>query len=270
MQLKKMSLRSVVSERLENLKKARKFLESTLSKYPEGKIRVSRRGDRIQFYLRNNSSEISGSYISKSKKKTIRTFLRKSYEEKALKLINKEILALENFEKQYGMIDEEIQKLYGRFPEEAREYLDPIDVSDEEFASMWQNQPFESKGIQETSTQYITDRGERVRSKSELNIANTLNKLGIPYKYECPVEIRKGVYFYPDFTVLNIRRRKILYWEHRGMMDDREYAKHSVSRVKEYERNGIILGRDLIISEETLSDPLGSNDILRIIKAYLL
>ncbi len=115
---------------------------------------------------------------------------------------------------------------------------------------------------------------EDEESKSDqsqnLNIANTLNKLKIPYKYECPLEVRKGLCFYPDFTVLNVRKRKVYYWEHRGMMDDREYAKHAVSRIKEYESNGIIIGKNLIISEETSSTPLGSNDIIRLIDAYLL
>ena len=47
---------------------------------------------------------------------------------------------------------------------------------------------------------YITDAGERVRSKSELVIANLLYKNNIPYMYECPLKINNNT-VYPDFTV---------------------------------------------------------------------
>ena len=78
------------------------------------------------------------------------------------------------------------------------------------------------------------------------------------------------IVIYPDFTVLNVKQRKIFYWEHRGMMDDREYSIPAVWRVKEYEKNGIFLGGSLIITEETLRQPLGTDEIKNVIHHYLL
>ncbi len=268
--MKKTFLKSEAEERLKNLLNVKRILDSNLSQYPAGKIRIAVNGNRVQYYLRETSAQNTGTYISKREKRTIATYLQKSYDEKVLRFVEMEIKELERFLRRYGNPSEEIQMVHSHFPQEARLLLKPIDISDEEYASQWQNAPFEPKEIFNMSAQYITDRGEQVRSKSELNIANTLNKLKIPYKYECPLEVRKGLCFYPDFTVLNVRKRKVYYWEHRGMMDDREYAKHAVSRIKEYESNGIIIGKNLIISEETSSTPLGSNDIIRLIDAYLL
>ena len=57
-------------------------------------------------------------------------------------------------------------------------------------------------------------------------------------------------------------------WEHRGMMDDREYVKHTVKRIREYEQNGYYLGDRLIITEETANEPLETANIDRIIKHY--
>lgn len=91
----------------------------------------------------------------------------------------------------------------------------------------------------------------------------------IPYKYECPLTLKNGFTIYPDFTVLNVKQRKEIYWEHRGMMDDREYIRNSVQRIKQLNKEGIMLGDNLIITEESLTSPLGTDEIKMIIKKYL-
>lgn len=76
-----------------------------------------------------------------------------------------------------------------------------IDVSDDEYANMWANKSFIGKAYNDQLPYYETDNKERVRSKSELNIANALYKYGIPYKYECPLRLSNGKVIYPDFTI---------------------------------------------------------------------
>ncbi len=114
----------------------------------------------------------------------------------------------------------------------------------------------------------FTGKMEPVRLKSELNIANALAVKGIPYKYECPLILKNGTRIHPDFTVLNVKERKQIYWEHRGMMDDKDYATRSVLRIKTYMKNGIVIGDQLIITEETSLNPLGTNEIDAIIKEF--
>ena len=58
------------------------------------------------------------------------------------------------------------------------------------FIQKWSSEPFTGKEMTGEAPDYETDKGEIVRSKSELIIANTLAKLGIPYKYECPLFLR--------------------------------------------------------------------------------
>lgn len=53
---------------------------------------------------------------------------------------------------------------------------------------------------------------------------------------------------YPDFTFLSKRTRKEIYWEHEGRMDDSEYAKTAIKKIKTYEDNGIYLGENLILT----------------------
>lgn len=52
-----------------------------------------------------------------------------------------------------------------------------------------------------------------MRSKSEVIIADLLNKEGIPYRYEFPLYLKEFNTVYPDFTILNVRKRKEIYWE---------------------------------------------------------
>lgn len=68
-----------------------------------------------------------------------------------------------------------------------------------------------------------TDRGDWVRSKSEVIIANLLHQLGLDYRYEYPLEgaVVSGVRR-PDFAFFD-RDGKPLVWEHLGMLDDAQY-----------------------------------------------
>ena len=63
-------------------------------------------------------------------------------------------------------------------------------------------------------------------------------------------------------------KRREIYWEHRGMMDDRMYMKHAVQRLKEYAKSGIFVGDNLLITEETSTLPLGTNEIESVIKHF--
>ena len=252
------------------LKRAIADIENSLAKAPEGKIHIVKSPGRIQYYLRKRPDDKSGQYMPKSDIARIRRYLQKSYDEKVLKLLKQEASKLEKYLKYSYQYSKQIPRVYSDNYSEVKALIEPIDISDEDYADMWREKTYEIKKIGDNVPCYETIRKERVRSKSELNIANTLERYGIPYKYECPLTLSNGMTIYPDFTVLNVRRRKVLYWEHRGMMDDREYARNSVMRIKTYAKEGIYVGKDLIITEETTSSPLGTNEIEGMIKAFLL
>ena len=91
----------------------------------------------------------------------------------------------------------------------------------------------------------------------------------VPYKYECPLILFGGRVIHPDFTLLDTHMRREIYWEHRGMMDDRSYLKDTVQRIKTYRKEGIQLGDNLIITEETSTLPLGTDEILSVIKHFM-
>ena len=111
------------------------------------------------------------------------------------------------------------------------------------------------------TTEYYTIKGERVRSKSEKIIADELYRYGIPYKYEIPLELEswnRKILIYPDFTVLNRRTGRRWYLEHLGLMDNEAYYDNAMFKLDTYERNDILLGRDLLILHETSTAPLNT------------
>ena len=266
--LKPTALYEEAGKRCQEISKCKQKTEEDLRKAPPGLIHISKAGTGVRFYLRRDSSDKSGKYIRKSDTRTIQAYLRKSYNEKALKLLNTEIKYLDVLLKKSSNITEKLRRLYSDLPSEVKPYIDPIDMSDEDLIAYWKSIPYEGKEIPESVPVYQTNNGERVRSKSELTIANMMAARGIPYKYECPLILINGTVIYPDFTVLNAKMRKVVYWEHRGMMDDREYARQAVYKMKSMLKNGIITGDNLIITEETSVNPLGTNEIDAIISSY--
>lgn len=252
--------------RISELKRVEEEKATALRKSPQGKIHIVKSRRRVQFYLRMESCDKSGTYIKKKDEPLIKRYLQKSYDEKVQKLVQKEIKSIENFLKHSENFNYKIQQIYSDNFQEVQKYITPVDCSDEDYINYWKNIPYEKNPMPIQTTEYKTDSGEYVRSKSELNIANALWKFGIPYKYECPLKLKDGGVVYPDFTILQVKNRQQLYWEHRGMMDDREYAKNAVKKLKIYSQNGIIVGENLIITEETVTSPLGTNEISAVIK----
>ena len=243
--------------------------EKELEKAPPGKIHISKTKKGVQFYLRTHTEETTGKYISKADKSTIGRYLQKAYDEKITKLVNIEINSLKKFLVKSENSISKIQNAYSNNPIEVKNYIKAIDMSDEDFANKWLSIPYKGKAISDYVPYFETRRKERVRSKSELNIANALLDFGVPYKYECPLHLKNGMTIYPDFTILDVKKRRVIYWEHRGMMDDKEYAKHAVNRLKLMLQEGLFIGENVIITEETGSTPLASNEIKAVISKYL-
>lgn len=256
-------------QRCKEISLHRREIEKRLDKYPNGKIHIIQSRRRIQFYLRTEPSDRSGKYISKKNISTIKTFLQKKYDEQALNILLEEEKNLKQFLNTIQQ-SKSIRDIYSNNPKEIKEKLNPNDMSDADYAEQWQNWEYIPKSIDPNKVTFVTNKGETVRSKSELNIANMLDRKKIPYRYECPVRMSNGDILHPDFTVLNVKTRKEYIWEHRGMMDDRGYAEDTVQRIKKLNRNGYLLGKNMIITEETGRSPLGTEEIIRVIENFLI
>lgn len=216
---------------------------------PEGRLKIC--GNN--FYHVTEDNLPYGVYIDQANFALIKALAQKNYDQKVLKCAKEELKSLSAHRIYSGEIYEDV---YKGLSLRRQRLVVPDVLTDEMYIKAWLERPYEKKGFKEGAVRFKTDKGEFVRSKSEVLIANVLFKYDIPYLYEYPVRLKNGRIIYPDFNVLDVRIRKDKFWEHLGLMGNMEYADNAVCRVNELARAGVVPGKDLILTMENESTPL--------------
>jgi len=85
-----------------------------------------------------------------------------------------------------------------------------------------------------------TRRGDLVRSKSEVIIADLLFDRGLDYRYEQPLRGLDGLTKYPDFTVDQVETGLRVFWEHLGLLTDPDYTARWKRKLEWYRAQGVI------------------------------
>ena len=112
---------------------------------------------------------------------------------------------------------------------------------------------------------YKSKKGDFVRSKSELIIADKLFDKGISYEYEQEF-IRDGKKKILDFTITYMGDEYI--WEHYGMMSNANYKKKWQDKKIWYAEYGFIEGQNLIVTYEYANAGFNSQEIDELIEKY--
>lgn len=110
-----------------------------------------------------------------------------------------------------------------------------------------------------------TVNGKLVRSKSEVIIADCLYYNHLEYVYEPVLELESRVKR-PDFMVVDDDTGEKWYWEHCGMMMDAKYKRRWEEKKKFYEKNGIIEGKNLIVTYDDEKGGLDASEIDKMVK----
>ena len=120
-----------------------------------------------------------------------------------------------------------------------------------------------------------TARGEMVRSKSEVIIADHLASKGVEYGYEQPLTI-EGVTKYPDFTIEDMESGLTFYWEHCGMLHVLSYRHRWEEKLGWYRAHGILPREDgdgengtLIVTRDEANGSIDSAKITALIADLL-
>ena len=214
---------------------------------------------------------LKGKYLPKKQLQLAVQLAQKDYDSQLMPLLRTEITALQNYLRATRNCTN-IPKLYNSLCPSRRALIQPVTLPDEQYAAQWQAVQYKGLPFEQDAPVYTTARDERVRSKSEVIIADALLRHGIPYRYEFPLKLNKGrqtFTFYPDFLCLNIRTRQEFLWEHFGMMDDPAYAQKATAKLRLYEENGILPGRNLLLTMETQTEPLSTRAVEKIISEFL-
>lgn len=236
-------------------------------KVPEGRLRVSVDNGYARFY-RCTDTDNKGTYIKRGELDIARRLAQKEYDSRVLVNAKRRLRQINAIITDYE--DNEIDSWLYREHAEKQKLIKPVERTWEEQLKEWIGARYEGKELWDDKTEIYTQKGERVRSKSEKILADYFYYHNIAYKYECPLRLKGFGTVYPDFTFLSKKKRKEIYWEHNGMMDDPAYAKKAIKKLEAYEKNGIFPGEGLILTFETGQASINNEIIERMAERYLL
>lgn len=267
--VKREEVMKMIEERQQILEKVIKKAQQEKGAILPGTLNIACVGNRARYYHFNADGKRESQYITKNDMKLISGLAQQDYNRLMLSEAEKEYKLnkhyLEKSNQSTGIDD-----VYSVIHPERRKLIAPILISDEEYVTRWEAVEYTGKAFSEDMPELYTDKGERVRSKSEVIIANALARHRIPYRYEFPIKLKNYGTVYPDFCCLNVRKRREIYWEHAGLMNEPEYVMHFVAKVNDYAQNGIVTGKNLIITMENTGYPLNSKIIDQIICTNLV
>ncbi len=252
-------------ERLENV---HSIMKKSLKKAPAGSLKIVKKRNGLQFYYRKAPSDKQGRYLNKNEQDLVVRLAQKKYDLGVEKLLAEQKNSLEKMLNTNK--EDAIRKVYEGLPRELQAMIEPAVMSPEKLAQMWQEVEYKRPSLENAASDLLTLRGEQVRSKSEIMIADALFHAKVPYRYEFPVYVRGRGTFHPDFLCLNKRTGKEVIWEHFGLMDNPEYAANALEKITLYAQNGFVLGRGFIYTMETLARPLSSRLVKQLIEVHFL
>ncbi|MBR4059615.1 MAG: hypothetical protein IKK03_07225 [Lachnospiraceae bacterium] len=258
------TIHSELREEALNLEKIVQKAKKRLQTAPEGYLRISKKPDGIEYYLKSVQTGRNGRYMKKNEYEVAKAIAQRDYDAQVIKAAEERRKAINVFLQKYERAN--LKAIYNKFNLYRRELINPVVLSDEEYIKCWQEEAYEGKAFADDTPEIITERGESVRSKSEKIIADKLYALGIPYRYECPLILEGNIKLHPDFTILKMPDREEVYLEHLGMMDDSNYVENVIRKFNIYERNGIYIGVNLFITYETKKNPLNTRALDGLIK----
>lgn len=245
----------MIYQQLENalaqLQEARTRYEFELEGMPDGKLVHVKAADGERYYVEVRDGERPSRRGITRRPDLVATFARKEYLRKALAVIDHDVRTLERAVRRYKRFDPEevvgsLSSAYRDLPLNAfyHPLVDTValslDATDEQRIASHAAWGAEMSGpsdyLPEGRT-LRTSRGERMRSKAEVLIAETLYSYGIPFRYEQELEAG-GATFHPDFTFEGAGGKEF-YLEFCGMMDDPAYVEGHKRKRSAYEAAGI-------------------------------
>ena len=229
-----------------------------------GHLRSKTNGNRYEYY-HVTKKDPRGKYIKKSEHAFAHALAQQEYSKQILNVIEQQKESIGTIASLVS--GKELSDVYNNMSPARKAMVSPYYLSDEDYVAQWQAVEYEPMHKWNDSDSFLTDRGETVRSKSELIIANKLFSMGIPYRYEYPIKDLSGnIVCRPDFTALNVNLRREIFIEHFGLMDDAKYRDVFMKKMNTYPSYGIYSGYNFIAFFEDSSHPLNMASCYEVLK----
>lgn len=224
-----------------------KAFEAELETLPEGRLARKNVKGKTYFYRRLNDNEY---YIKKTENELVAKLNRKKFLQASLKILKKGLRTQSTFIKSFN-------------PYSSTETADNLTIQ----YPIWDNCDYPKNPFHPEKLIHVTSNGQKVRSKSEVLIANNLDLLNIEFHYEQELVIN-GNKFYPDFTIKTTKG--IIYWEHFGLMGNSDYRNSLLRKQASYLDNNLIPFINIIYTYDNEDGSINSLAINRIINTFIL
>lgn len=257
-----MNLKETLEQRNLQLSKIVQIATEKLKTLPVGTLSVT--SDNRYYESDNTTGQYV--YLGKNKTQRIKQLEEAAYYSKVLKEAEKQQVVVQKAIKSLAKTNDP-ENVFMLLAKNRTHLIQPM-KADNDKSTEWFQQKVPSAPTPDSV--FTTLAGEKVRSKSELIIADRLFTAQVPYRYEANVVFGDFMRVNPDFTILNKRTGKVYYWEHFGMMDDVTYCQNSQIKLENFAKNGCMQGKNLIVTYEGSKRPLSTEYIDQIIKELLL
>ena len=157
-----------------------------LHNVPNRRVRIGKSNGNYQYSWVDEKTK-KRIYIPKAQTEDLRKTVQRDYEIKVNKKLNALKRRISDFLRIYDI--DEVEKVYTNLSPARKRLVIPIVETKEEFIKRWKSVKYEPMAIDE-NIEFVTANGIKVRSKSELIIANMLEQKGIPYRYEYPLFLK--------------------------------------------------------------------------------
>jgi len=237
-------------------------IQAQLTTLPDHFLICAKNGNSFKWYESNGHH---CSYLPKKHRLFAEQLAKRRYFNSRLQHLQAEKKAVDSFLKSYPAEDPSAKML---LPSSGyHDLLSSCFSLASEDLNQWASESYDHCTLHPERLVHETASGHMVRSKSEAMIAMLLYQKKIPFRYECALSL-KNIVIYPDFTIRHPDTGKYFYWEHLGLMDDPDYNRNACSKIQLYAANNIIPTIQLILTAETLAQPLTYNTVQHTIQQY--
>lgn len=213
-------------------------INKELALLPEG--RLSKKGS---LYYQVTNEKKSG--ITKNKK-IIRELCRKRYLQTRQKLLTNHISAISTaLKKIKNTTDTEI---IDSFPSTYKQLSD--DYFYHPSIEKWLQEDYNKNLYRIEDLKFSSSNGIKLRSKSEVFIANQLESYQLPYRYDAAIKLGSRT-IYPDFIIKNPYNGKIILWEHFGALHLADYERKMNEKMALYLKVGYVPFETIIYTFES-------------------
>lgn len=241
-----------------------------------GELRVSLSGDEPEYarrvYVGDGSRARSQITLGRERDEAVIRYKESAFFTAQLEALQKTKRALAAMIRGYRAFDPETVR--NSLPPNYR-VLPPACYEDPRFKALveWANGRYPANSMEFPKFALVTPDGQQVRSMGEYMIYTALKAAGIPFHYEERIELIDPnghlLWRCPDFRFLTITGEP-LYWEHLGKLDDPKYMESNLEKLQLFFLNGILPGRNLILTADSGEQRLTESEIEFVIRTRVL